>query len=205
MVRASWIVWLAAAVAQAQQQQLLKNATVEFDTSPQRVHCDQEGMELTMSVRPHALDPSSPLLQPRNTSSSSLEARRSIQITNVWIGVSGFGTAILGANAALDMYDNIAGKINKKSDKNSCTLTYGTEYDDSKYVGYAFKATTTGDNCDTTAIEKTIRNAVHDCADKLHTAGVVTGCCAFNHGGTWTGHLQLTSQPDRFPAHNAQC
>jgi hypothetical protein len=63
-----------------------------------------------------------------------------------------------------DLYDNIAAKIKAKPDHNSCTLVYGTDHDDVYYEGYAYQATTTGKNCDTTATQKTINNECAGCA-----------------------------------------
>ncbi|KAF5246304.1 hypothetical protein FAUST_1421 [Fusarium austroamericanum] len=71
--------------------------------------------------------------------------------------------------------------------------------------GYAYQATTSGHDCKTTAERKTILAAVKKCADILHANGVINGCCKFSHGGTWTGHLRLTSQPSKYPAHSVNC
>lgn len=93
-------------------------------------------------------------------------------------------TAIAAANSALELYNDIAAKIKAKSDANSCTLIFGTEYDDGYFSGYAFKATTTGKNCDTTALKKTILKAVNECANKLHDAKAVSES---QHG--WPRHV----------------
>jgi hypothetical protein len=95
--------------------------------------------------------------------------------------------------------------IKSKSDKNSCTLVYGTDHDDGYYEGYAYQATTIGSRCDTTAIQKSINDAVRTCATKLHKARAVTGYCKFSHGGSWHGHLRLSANPDRYPVRSAQC
>ncbi|KAF7156373.1 hypothetical protein CNMCM6106_009640 [Aspergillus hiratsukae] len=63
--------------------------------------------------------------------------------------------------------------IKNKSDLDSCTLTYGTDTADDYYYGYAYEATTTGSNCDTTAEKKTILAAVEKCANQLHAAGAL--------------------------------
>jgi hypothetical protein len=102
--------------------------------------------------------------------------------------------------------DKIAAKIKVKSDRNSCTLVFGTDYDDGYYEGYAHQATTTGKNCDTTAIQKTINNVVRNCATKLNEASAVTGCCKFRDGeGSWYVHLRLSASPEKFPVQSAQC
>ncbi|PKX91346.1 uncharacterized protein P174DRAFT_461940 [Aspergillus novofumigatus IBT 16806] len=43
-----------------------------------------------------------------------------------------------------------------KSNQNSCSLVYGTDSDGTYVEGYAYEATTSGENCDTTAEKKTI-------------------------------------------------
>ncbi|CAK4010823.1 Hypothetical predicted protein [Lecanosticta acicola] len=192
MVRPLWALGLAAAMVEAQ-----LNRTISFDTSYQPI--DDTGF--TLAVVPGVLHESSPLLQP-----TKLVRRKKIEVVVAVavVATAGFN-AIISANSGFDLYNSIAAKISKKSDNNACTLTYGTDADDGYYVGYAYRATTTGTNCDTTAIEKTVQNAVYECANKLHSAGVITGCCQFSHGGTWTGHLRLTNAPDRFPATYVNC
>jgi hypothetical protein len=123
---------------------------------------------------------------------TSLEKRRKIDVVVAVATVVGStASVVIAANAGTDIYEYIAQKIKDKSDRNSCTLTYGTDSDDGSYEGYAFQATTTGSNCDTTAIYQTILNAVEGCANKLHNARSVRGCCKSSHGGTWTGHLRF--------------
>ncbi|KAI3571838.1 hypothetical protein IWW34DRAFT_824605 [Fusarium oxysporum f. sp. albedinis] len=46
---------------------------------------------------------------------------------------------------------------------------------------------------------------VKDCANWQHKHDAITGCCRFSHGGTWSGHLRLISQPSRYPAHSVNC
>lgn len=152
----------------------------------------------TLSVFPEVLHPDSHLLN-----ATGLQKRRGIDVAiSTTIAA---GTVILAANAALTFYDNIAAKIKAKSDENSCTLTYGTEWDNYTHEGYAYQATTTGSNCETTAIKETMQNAVKSCANKLHDAGSTLGCCRFEHGGTWTGWLRLSADPERYPATSATC
>jgi coenzyme F420-reducing hydrogenase delta subunit len=76
----------------------------------------------------------------------------------------------------------IAFLIKKKSNQDSCTLIYGTDNKGSISEGYAYKARTTGLNCDTSAETKTILAAVEKCANALNSEGAVTGCCTMNHG-----------------------
>jgi hypothetical protein len=189
MVRAIWLAGTFAFVAQARAQGT-GQATISFDTAPRVI--DDLGTQL--SVIPDTLLEDSPLLN-----LTGLEKRKKIDlIVAVATVVGSTASVVIAANAGTDIYEYIAQKIKDKSDRNSCTLTYGTDSDDGSYEGYAFQATTTGSNCDTTAIYQTILNAVEDCANKLHNARSVRGCCKSSHGGTWTGHLRLTADPDQF-------
>ncbi|KAF7171393.1 hypothetical protein CNMCM5623_003770 [Aspergillus felis] len=112
---------------------------------------------------------------------------------------------ILAAKAGLEIYEDIAAIIKSKSNQNSCSLVYGTDSDGTYVEGYAYEATTSGENCDTTAEKKTILAAVEKCANKLNAQGAIRGCCTMNHGGTWTGHLRLTASPSLYPAHTVTC
>ncbi|KAJ5874126.1 uncharacterized protein N7529_002556 [Penicillium soppii] len=114
-------------------------------------------------------------------------------------------SVIIAANSALNIYDFIADVIKSKSNANSCTMTYGTDSDGTYFEGYAYEATTTGSNCDTTAEKKTILGAVEKCANRLHSRGATRGCCTFSYGGTWTGHLRLTAEPVKYPVTSVTC
>ena len=191
MVRALWLTGFLALLARAQQEL----TSVVFNTDPQVI----DDLDTTLSVVPSVLSPQSLLLN-----ASHIDKRQSISV--VVAGVTTGGTAVIAGNSAVDLYNNIAAKIKAKSDQNSCTLTYGTDSDDGYYEGYAYQATTTGKNCDTTAIMKTIQNAVKACATKLHNAGAIRGCCQLRHGqGTWHGHLRLTANPSIYPATSVTC
>ncbi|OJJ98577.1 hypothetical protein ASPACDRAFT_122439 [Aspergillus aculeatus ATCC 16872] len=112
---------------------------------------------------------------------------------------------IITAASAITIYEYIAGVIKSKSDANSCTITYGVDSDGSHTEGYAYKASTTGSNCDTTAELKTIRSATEKCATTLSTMGAVRGCCTMTHGGTWEGHLRLSGDPTSYPVTTVTC
>ncbi len=59
-------------------------------------------------------------------------------------------------------------------------------------VYYHIQPYTTGDDCDTTAQEKTIKNAFVAAGNFLHDAGATAGCCTFQHGdGTWHSHVKV--------------
>lgn len=67
-------------------------------------------------------------------------------------------------------------------------------------VGYLCRTTTTGKDCRTTAEVKTIAAAVGSCMNQANAMQATTVCCTFTHGGTWKGHLQLTSNVQQWPA-----
>ncbi|RHZ45091.1 uncharacterized protein CDV56_102260 [Aspergillus thermomutatus] len=134
-----------------------------------------------------------------------LEKRTGITITKIKTTVKAGTKIIATVKAGIEIYEFLAGIIKSKSDANSCTLTYGTDISGDLYYGYAYKATTTGIKCDTTAIKKTILSAVEKCATTLHNSGTTIGCCAFNHGGTWHGHLRLSAEPSIYPVHTVDC
>jgi hypothetical protein len=109
-------------------------------------------------------------------------------------------------DTGIDIYGYLAQMAKSRSDRNSCTLTYGTDSNDGIFEGYAFNATVTGLKCDdTTAIYEELITAVQGCADDLHNAHAVRGCCGFSHGGMWKGQLRLTADPEAFPAASVAC
>lgn len=109
-------------------------------------------------------------------------------------------TLIIAADATSPLYDWIAQKITASSDSNSCTLVYGTDFDGEVWEGFAYQTISTGLNCDTTASRETIRATVGECADWLHEARAVRGCCRIRYGGTRDGRLRLTAEADGWPA-----
>ena len=173
------------------------NATVSFDTSPQDV-----GGNMTLAVIPDVLMETSPLM---NATVSLTEKAIDVVVAVPTVASTGANVIVAG-KAAVDFYNRIARKIKAKSDASSCTPFYGTEYDEGLYYeGYAYQATATGSHCDTTAILEIVQDAVQECATKLHNAGAIRGRCKFSHGGTWDGQLQLTADPDSFPATPSTC
>jgi len=114
--------------------------------------------------------------------------------------IAATGTLIIAADATTPLYDWIAQKITASSDSNPCALVYGTDFDGEIWEGYAYQTISTGLNCDTTASCETIRAAVGECADRLHEARAVRGCCRIGYGGTWDGRLRLTAEADGWPA-----
>jgi hypothetical protein len=136
---------------------------------------------------------------------SHFDTRRQIDVS-AWAGiVTAGGTVIVGAASGAEIYTFITDLIKSKANANSCSMTTGTDSDGHLVEGYAYQATTSGHDCRTTAERKTILAAVKKCADWLHSHGAINGCCKFSHGGTWTGHLRLSSQPSKYPAHSITC
>ncbi|RBQ65349.1 hypothetical protein FVER14953_12410 [Fusarium verticillioides] len=136
---------------------------------------------------------------------SLFQKRRHIDVT-AWAGVvNAGGQVILAANAGIQIYQFISDVIKSKAEHNSCSMTIGTDGNGHVVEGYAYLATTSGHDCKTTAETKTILAAIKNCADWQHKHGAITGCCVLSHGGTWKGHLRLTSQPSKFPAHTVNC
>jgi hypothetical protein len=193
MVRIFWLPGLLATVASAQD----KYATVIFDTEPQMI----DDQALMVAVIPTVLHPDSPLLN--NTDATGLQKRPAIKV--VIPGISAGAGVVVTGYSVVQLYDNIAAKIKAKSDRNSCTLVFGTDHDDGYYEGYAYQATSTSSRCDTTAVQKSIQDAVRTCATRLHNSRAVTGCCRFDHGGSWHGHLRISANPDKYPIRSAQC
>ncbi|KAM0189667.1 hypothetical protein ACHAPA_008772 [Fusarium lateritium] len=136
---------------------------------------------------------------------SRFDTRREIDVA-AWAAVVGAGgTVIIAANSGVGIYNSITDMIKSKANSNSCSMTTGTDSNGRYVEGYAYQATTNGHDCKTTSERKTILAAVKKCADWLHSHGAINGCCKFSHGGTWTGHLRLTSQPSKYPAHAVNC
>lgn len=52
---------------------------------------------------------------------------------------------------------------------------------------------TTGNDCKSTAQDKTFDNAIKACFQELHDRGASAGNCALNHRGTWNGCIKVTS------------
>lgn len=105
----------------------------------------------------------------------SLDKRTGITVKVSVARIAATSAAIIqttGAGATI--YSVIASLIKEKSSENSCTLVYGTTTSGSESEGYAYKATTTGSSCDTTAETKIILAAVDKCADALNAEGAVT-------------------------------
>lgn len=198
-MRVLWLTGLAVTLAHAQQEEH-PNARVIYNTRPAAV--DDSG--LTVAVVPTVLHPASPLL-------SSFRLKRRGIPTGVTIAAdTDYGTTIPICPAA---YAPIAGKIKELSDETSHALfTSATISYKDYHLGYAYHATTADSKRDAMAVPNTFEDAVvdkavADCAARLHAAKVVAGCCCFHYRGKsdWHGYLQLSADPERYPADKANC
>jgi hypothetical protein len=122
-----------------------------------------------------------------------------VVVTNTTI-IAATSTLVIAADSTAPLYDWVAQKITASSDANSCSLVYGTDFDGEVWEGYAYQTISMGFNSDTTATCEDIRTAVGDCADRLHEAHAVRGCCRISYGGTWSGQLRLTAEADGWPS-----
>ncbi|KAJ5963129.1 hypothetical protein N7481_013434 [Penicillium waksmanii] len=126
-------------------------------------------------------------------------------ISTVMIVVKYVARIIATVKVVIDIWKFLAGMIKLKSEADSCTLTNRTDISDDYFYGYAYKATTSGANYNTTAEHGAILSAVEICTATLHSKGTSVGCCTFHRGGTWHGHLQLSAEPVIYPVHKVTC
>lgn len=152
--------------------------------------------EMSLSITTDKVLETSPLLKHPD---SPQRVPINVTVTNT-TSIAATGNLIIAADSSPGLYDWVARKITAASDANSCAAIYGTDFDGQVWEGYAYQTITKGLNCDTIAPYKTIRTAVGDCADRLHEAYAVRGCCRLSYGGTWTGQLRLTAEADGWPA-----
>lgn len=182
--------------------QLLCTIGVAAALAPARVMARQQqrdasgASDLSLYITTDKILGTSPLVQ---TAGIQPRVPVSVVVTNTTT-LAAPGTLIIAADTSAPLYDWVAQKITASSDANSCTLVYGTDFDGEIWEGFAYQAISTGLNCDTTASCETIRAAVGDCADRLHEARAVRGCCRISYGGTWSGQLRLTAEADGWPS-----
>ena len=162
----------------------------------QQQHDASAASDLSLYITTDKILGTSPLLQ---THDVHQRVPVSVVVTNTTT-LATPGTLIIADDTSAPLYDWVAQKITASSDANSCTLVYGTDFDGETWEGFAYQAISTGLNCDTTASCETIRAAVGDCADRLHEARAVRGCCRISYGGTWSGQLRLTAEADGWPS-----
>lgn len=95
-----------------------------------------------------------------------------------------------------DSISNIAEKVAENvkglSDRDTCAhiVFYIAN------LAISYYTTTTGENCDTTAQTKTIRNAVTKGLQYAYDTGATASFIAMSHGGTWHGHMQVAQMWD---------
>lgn len=123
-----------------------------------------------------------------------------------WCALIGL-MGLVPVNNVLNVYNKIGTVIKDLSNANHCTSVHTTFYDGKTVLGYAYEVTTVGSTCDNTAKLETIDAAVQKCATWLHSSNAIAGCCPMSHGlgGTWRGHLRLTSDPTNYPAKEVHC
>jgi hypothetical protein len=74
-----------------------------------------------------------------------------------------------------------------QSQENSCALISGNEQD----AAWQYYATTSGTKCDTSASEDQIQSAVTLALKVMQQRNELVACFKFDHGGTWSGFLQV--------------
>lgn len=187
-IRLVWIAGLSAVLAQAR-------AMSRGDVPPHHQRDPSADSGLSLYITADKVLGTSPLLE-----NHDLHPRVPVDVvvTNTTT-IAAAETLVILADSTTGLYDWVTQKITASSDANSCAMVYGTDFDGESWEGYAYQTISTGLNCDTTASCEAIRVAVGDCADRLHEALAVRGCCRLSYGGTWAGQLRLTAEADGWP------
>ncbi|KAJ5919490.1 hypothetical protein N7454_009325 [Penicillium verhagenii] len=154
----------------------------------------------TMTTHYGSVLPDSPLLS--HDTQLAIRDEVTIQYATVLTVAS---AVIVAASNSITICKTIAREINYRSTANECSLVYGTAMDGVKIEGYSYRASTTGTNCKTSAVYAEILKAVNECVNDLHNQKATTGCCKFRHAGSWTGHLRVTSMPEKHPVEDIVC
>jgi hypothetical protein len=189
MFRCVWIIGLAAALVQARDMRI---AAVPY----RQTRDSSSDSKLLVSITTDKVLATSPLLQ---TPGLHLRIPINVAVTNT-TAVTATGNFVVAANSSPGLYDWVALKITAISDANSCALVCGTDFDGEVWEGYAYQTITKGLNYDLITPYEDARVAVGICADKLHSAHAVRGCCRFSYGETWIGQLRLTAEADGWPS-----
>jgi len=205
MLRSVWFICLYAALVKSRALGA-RDVSILHDAHPQVVG---EAEDFKASITPRAVFTTPYLLQHTDDSATDpFNTTADFQpVEHLSINVS---TGVIHIDAsdflpkAFDALDEaIANWIKGWSNKNVCDPGTGqgmvTEQN-GPTVGYLYRTTSTGKDCKTTAEVKTIAAAVAKCMNQANAMKATTVCCKFTHGGTWTGHLQLTSDTERWPA-----
>jgi hypothetical protein len=175
------------------------NSTTAVLTTPIVHQWEEEGFNMTLHLNVINADYAGAY------TNSSLDLTKRTGITQVLTVVKKGAEIIRLAKDVVEIVEFVAGIMKTKSNSDSCTSTKGTDTGDGETYGYFYKASTTGENCDTTAELKTLKSAATKCFNKMHAAGCTLCCCKFDHGGTWRGHLQMSADPTNYPATYASC
>jgi hypothetical protein len=140
------------------------------------------------------------------SASETLDKRLTIE---EWVALLSIGN--MAAFVGLGFANLMAAKIKSLSDTNSCGIVTGNidgyaffliplllhfecqTLTWHRRINYQYHASTTGSKCDTTAQEKTIRDAINRGLDFMVKHNVNQACFNMQHGGTWKGLLQLAS------------
>ncbi|KAJ5622881.1 hypothetical protein N7490_011486 [Penicillium lividum] len=176
-----------------------KDETKTVLTTPIMHQLEEEGFNMTLNLGVINADYAGAY------TNNSLDLSKRTGITSVLTIVKKAAEIIKVGKDVIDIVDFVAGVMKTKSNSDSCTVTKGTDTGDSETYGYAYRATTTGDNCDTTAELKTLISAVTTCFNNMNEHGCTLCCCQFDHGGTWRGNLQMSADPTSYPATDAVC
>jgi hypothetical protein len=113
---------------------------------------------------------------------SYLSARTDIEV--ICAMVSAGLTTTLGI---INIANYVATHMKTQSDIDTCSVISGS----ADGVNWQFYVTTSGDNCDTTAQEKTLQNAVQRELEWMQKNKYDSACFKMSHGGTWEGHLSI--------------
>ncbi|KAH5999046.1 hypothetical protein HBI83_224740 [Parastagonospora nodorum] len=114
---------------------------------------------------------------------ATLEARTDIVV------IAGMVTTGLTATLSiLTIANYLAEHIKYQSEIKSCSVISGNFED----AVWQYVATTSGNNCDTTAQTKTIKNAVQRELEWMERNRYTSACFKMDHGGTWEGHLKVS-------------
>lgn len=125
------------------------------------------------------------LVLPSKPAKNHLEERLSRFEVTCAVATAG-GTALLGANAGIDIYTKISDMVKTKSDHNDCEASLILSED--TQIWYQ----TTG-ACSTEASRKEIESAIKSAQQVLHNKGASAGCMRLNNGGSYSGLVKYST------------
>ena len=106
------------------------------------------------------------------------------------------GTALLGVNAGIDIYQKISDMVKDKSDHEDCEASMIMS--DGTQIWYQATGA-----CSTTASKKAIMKDIKNAQQVLHNKGVSAGCMKMNNKGTYNGLLKFSA--DGVGAEKLEC